>query len=84
MGRAMVNSDRALKNLPSKNTKLYIKDHFKNFNDMQKIRALLIINDSIENSFITKLRDEVVSDLNESILQGAFEFKKGNAMATFA
>ena len=38
-GRAEVGTDRALKNLPSKNSMEFIHDKYREFNDMQKIRA---------------------------------------------
>lgn len=76
-------TDRALKNKFCDNLNEFILDEILTFNDVQLIRAFLLLTMVNEKS-VYKTKDKVFSSLIYNLQQGKFAFRSGNNIATFA
>ena len=79
----MLDSDRVLKNEINESVVEYINDQIGSFNDMQLIRALVVLSMSSDVKHL-KTKDRVTNLLLTNVLNGKFEIKKGNTLAAFA
>jgi hypothetical protein len=81
--RVLVDTDRALKNDLSDSLKAFIGDQKLTFTDKQFIRALFILHRGTGDFKVVREKDRIVNFLLNNILNGKFEFKKGNTIASF-
>jgi hypothetical protein len=78
-----LDNDRVLKNEVSETMIEFISDQVHLFNDMQLIRAMVVLSMTTENKHI-KVKDKVFNLLLNNTLSGKFELKRGNLLAAFA
>jgi len=80
--RVLVDTDRALKNDLSDSLKAFIGDQKLTFTDKQFIRALFILHRGTGDFKAVREKDRILNFLLNNILNGKFEFKKGNTIAS--
>ncbi len=80
--RVLVDTDRALKNDLSDSLKAFIGDQKLTFTDKQFIRALFILHRGSGDFKAIREKDRIINFLMNNILNGKFEFKKGNTIAS--
>jgi hypothetical protein len=78
-----VDIDRSLKNDLSDSLKAFIGDQKLTFTDKQFIRALFILHRGTGDFKAVRKKDRIVKFLMNNILNGKFEIKKGNTIASF-
>lgn len=76
-------TDRALKNQFCENLNEFILDEILTFNDVQLIRAFLLLT-MVNEKTVYRTKDKVFSQIISNLQQGKFAFRSGNNMATFA
>ncbi len=80
--KILVDTDRALKNEMSDTLKFFVSDQKLSFTDKQFIRTLLIFSRSNGDFKGIREKDRIMNFLLNNILNGKFEFKKGNTIAS--
>jgi len=61
----------------------FITDQMHLFNDMQLVRAMVVLSMTTETKHI-KVKDKLLNVLLNNTLNGKFELKRGNLLAAFA
>ena len=81
--RPQLNTDRVLKNSISDSQAEFINDQLLTMNDLQIIRSIYILSSSPKMVDI-RIKDRALRFLIQNIMNGKFEFKKGNTLVAFA
>jgi len=81
--KPVLDTDRVLKNVFHDLQFDYINDEYLTFNDMQMIKALVVLANKKEKE-PSQMKDKILHSLLNNINQGKFEMKRGNTIASFA